>query len=132
MEVVDAGRVFNENLSGLAYEGSGSALPGVLWAARNGPASVFRLVWDGAIWTPDTEDGWGTGKLVRYTDGTGEPDAEGITLLGSGTSVSLYLATERDNQASDVSRNSILRFDASSEGVGRIRHGGPVRGGRAA
>lgn len=116
VEVADAGGVFNENLSGLAYESSGSGLPGVLWAARNGPASVFRLVWDGSIWTPEAENDWASGKLVRYTDGTGEPDAEGITIVESGTSVSLYLATERDNQASNVSRNSILRFDASAVG----------------
>jgi len=116
IQVVDAGGVFNGNLSGLAYQGSGSATPGVLWAARNGPGSIFRLLWDGAIWTPDAVNQWGMGKLVRYPDGTGEPDAEGITFLGSGATVALYLATERNNQASGVSRNSILRFDAGALG----------------
>jgi len=116
VEAVDAGGVFDGNLSGLAYEGSGSPLPGVLWAARNGPASVFRLIWDGAVWSPDVANGWGMGKLVRYPDGTGEPDSEGLTLVGSGTSSFLYLATERNTQASNVSRNSILRFDAEAVG----------------
>lgn len=116
VEVADAGAVFNGNLSGLDYEGSGSALPGVLWAARNGPASVFRLIWDGAVWAPDAQNDWETGKLVRYPDGTGEPDSEGLTVVGSGTSAFLYLATERNNQESNVSRNSILRFDAGAAG----------------
>ena len=115
--VVDAGGVFNGNMSGLAYQGSGSATPGTLWAARNGPGSIFRLVWDGSIWTPDAIDNWGMGKLVNYPDGTGEPDAEGLTYVGSGASVTLYLATERNNQVSSVSRNSILRFDAGAVGT---------------
>ena len=48
-ERADRGRpnVFGGNMSGLIYEGSGSATPGVLWAVRNGPGSLFRLVWDG-------------------------------------------------------------------------------------
>lgn len=115
VEVVDASGIFDGNMSGLAYEPAGR-LPGVLWAARNGPASVFRLVWDGSIWTPDVENEWGKGKVVRYPNGTGEPDAEGLTLVRSGTSVLLYLATERNNQESSASRNSILRFDAAAAG----------------
>lgn len=115
VEVVDASGIFNGNMSGLAYEPAGR-LPGVLWAARNGPGSVFRLVWDGSIWTPDVRNQWGKGKVVRYPNGTGEPDAEGLTFVGGGTSVSVYLATERNNDVGNTSRNSILRFDAGAAG----------------
>jgi hypothetical protein len=63
---VDDENVFGSNMSGLTYEPSESALPGVLWAARNGPGTVFRLIWDGTIWTPDSTNDWGTGKALRH------------------------------------------------------------------
>jgi len=116
IQPADAGGVFQENLSGLAYQASGSA-PGVLWAALNGPGSVFRLVRDGSIWTPDPRDDWGEGKRVHYPDGTGEPDAEGITFTGSGDGLALYVASERNNEVRDVSRNSVLRFDPGEPGA---------------
>jgi hypothetical protein len=117
VQVADAGGLFRENLSGLAYQASGSAAPGVLWAARNGPGSVYRLVRDGSIWTPDPDNDWGDGKRVRYPDGSGEPDAEGITFTGSGDRLALYVASERNNQVRDVSRNSVLRFDPGAPGA---------------
>ena len=117
VQVADAGGIFRENLSGLAYQASGSAAPGVLWAARNGPGSVFRLLWDGSIWRPDSVNDWGDGKRVRYPDGSGEPDAEGITFTGSGDRLALYVAAERNNQVRDVSRNSVLRFDPGAPGA---------------
>ena len=46
VQTVDGLNVFGGNMSGLVYEGSGGATPGVLWAARNGPGTLFRLVWD--------------------------------------------------------------------------------------
>ena len=70
------------NLSGLAYQPSGSGAPGVLWAVRNGPSTLYRLVYDGTKWTPDTANGWSAGKQLRYADGAGAPDAEGVTLAG--------------------------------------------------
>ena len=39
-----AANVFGGNLSGLAYQPSGSAAPGVLWAVRNNASTLFRLV----------------------------------------------------------------------------------------
>lgn len=114
---VDAGDVFGGDMSGLAYQPSGSSAPGVLWGSRNGgPGAVFRLVWDGSNWTPDTAGGWGAGKPALYMDGSGEADAEGITVVGS----AIYLATERDNANSGVSRNSILRYDASAAGASLV------------
>jgi len=106
--------VFGTNLSGLAYEPSGSAAPGVLWAVRNGPSTLFRLVHDGTKWTPDTTNGWSAGKQLRYPDGTGDPDAEGVTLVDGNPANGVYVATERNNSASGTSRPAVLRFDVSS------------------
>ena len=117
VQTVDGLNVFGGNMSGLVYEGSGSATPGVLWAARNGPGTLFRLVWNGTIWTPDTANDWGAGKTLRYPGGTGSPDAEGVTFAGAGSSGGIYVATERDNNANGVSRNSILRFDPAAAGT---------------
>lgn len=117
VQTVDGTSVFGGNLSGLIYEGTGTTTPGVLWGARNGPGSLFRLVFDGTIWTPDTANGWGSGKSLRYGDGTGNVDAEGVTFAGAGSSGGIYVSTERNNDASSISRNSILRFDPASPGT---------------
>ena len=108
--------VFGGNLSGLDYEGSGSAAPGVLWGARNGPGSLFRLVFDGTNWAPDTANNWGAGKALHYPDGTGDPDSEGVTFVGDSSSGGIYISTERNNLDSGVSRLSVLRFDPSAPG----------------
>lgn len=117
VSAVDGLRVFNGNMSGLVYEGSGSATPGVLWAARNGPGTLFRLIFDGSIWTPDPANNWSTGKALRYPNGMGDVDAEGVTFAGAASSAGIYIASERDNANNGVSRNSILRFDPSATGA---------------
>ena len=116
VRTVDGTAVFGGNLSGLTYEAAGSGQPAVLWAARNGPGSIFRLIFSGGIWTPDASNGWSTGKLLRFPDGLGEPDAEGITIVAGASSGGVYVASERNNSANSVSRNSILRFDPSATG----------------
>ncbi len=114
VQTVDGVSVFGGNLSGLAFEGSGPANSGVIWGARNGPGALFRLVFNGTIWAPDTANGWSTGKLLKYKDGTGNPDAEGVTFTSSGSGGGMYVSTERNNDANSVSRNSILRVDPQS------------------
>ena len=109
---IDGTSVFGGNLSGLMYEAASGANPAVLWGARNGPGSIFRLVFNGTIWTPDALNGWGAGKLVHYPDGTGEPDTEDITYT-TGSSAGLYIVSERNNSSNATSRNSILRYDPS-------------------
>jgi hypothetical protein len=109
--------VFGTNLSGLSYEGSGSATPGVLWAVRNGPSTLYRLVWDGTKWTPDPNDGWSAGKALHYPDGTGDPDSEGVSVTGAGPAGGVYVSTERNNSDSGVSRPEVLRFDPSTAGT---------------
>jgi hypothetical protein len=85
----------------------------VLWAVQNGPSKLFRLLYNGVSWVPDTESGWGSGKLLHYTTGTGAPDSEGVTKADFNGS-SVYVSTERDNNNNGVSRLSILRFDSSA------------------
>ena len=82
VSIADDPGVFGKNLSGLAYQPSGSSAPGVLWAVRNNPSTLFRLIWDGAKWKPDTANGWANGKQLLYPGGGGVPDAEGVTLAG--------------------------------------------------
>jgi hypothetical protein len=109
--------VFGGNLSGLDYEGTGSSTPGVLWGARNGPGTLFRLVWDGSNWTPDPANGWANGKLLHYPNGSGDPDSEGVTMVGDHSDAGMYVSTERDNTNGGVSRLSVLRFDPSQSGT---------------
>jgi hypothetical protein len=98
VSVVDDEGVLGEDQSGLYYEA-----PGVLW----------RLVWNGSVWTPDTANGWGQGKQLRYPDGEGEPDSEGVTLVDGDSTNGVFVSTERDNTDDDTSKPVILRFDVS-------------------
>ena len=113
---VDGLNVFSTNGSGLTYEGASGGNPAVLWAVRNGPGTLFRMIFSGGIWTPDPASGWTAGKALKYTDGTGNPDTEGVTFT-TGSAAGMYVATERNNDASTISRNSILRFDLSATGA---------------
>jgi Ca2+-binding RTX toxin-like protein len=104
---------FGSNMSGLAYQPSGSAAPGVLWAVKNNPGTLYRLVYDGTKWTPDTSNGWSAGKLLRYPapDVAGNPDAEGVT-LAAGDPNHVYVSTERDGGG--ASRPDVLSYDVTS------------------
>ncbi|GAA3437884.1 lamin tail domain-containing protein [Kutzneria kofuensis] len=103
----DAANVFGEDVSGLYQEG------GVLWAAQNS-GKLWRLVRNGSGWTPDT--GWSSGKSLRYPGGSGTPDDEGVTLTGSGSAGGVFVASERNGDASGTSRTSVLRYDVSGTG----------------
>ena len=101
--------VFGQNLSGLAYQGSGSAARGALYAVRNsGTSAMYRLIYDGTKWAPDTANGWANGKQIFFTSGLGAPDAEGVTFAG-GDATGIYVSSERDGGG--ASRPSILRYD---------------------
>lgn len=107
---VDEAGTFSGDLSGLAYEPSGSSAAGMLWAVENGNGLLFSLDWNGAAWVPTS--GWEGGKTLTYPSGAGTVDAEGVTIAGDATTV--YVGAERDNTASSVSRNSVLAFDTSN------------------
>ena len=108
---VDGLNVFGGNLSGLTYQPASIEGTTVLWAVRNGPSTLYRLVWDGTIWTPEP-GAWSAGITLRYTDGTGAPDSEGVTKADLSQPF-VYVSTERNNDNSGVSKLSILRFDTS-------------------
>eukprot|EP01032_Pedospumella_encystans_P000177 gene177-195_t len=102
-EAIAAGKLntFVQDLSGLVFD---PADPDVLWAAQNKLGTLFKLTRDGDSFVPAS--GWP--KNPTYVGGTGAPDTEGITIGPDGF---VYLASERNNAASGVSRMSILRYD---------------------
>ncbi|WP_127473348.1 lamin tail domain-containing protein [Microbacterium sulfonylureivorans] len=117
VRVLDAEDTFAGDLSGLDWEPSGSAPLGTLWAVQNGDGLLYRLV-AGATgdWAPDTAGDWGAGKTLRYPDGAGAVDAEGVTVTGDDSAGGVYVSTERNNDASSISRPAVLRYDVSAAG----------------
>ncbi|WP_246846372.1 lamin tail domain-containing protein [Humibacter ginsenosidimutans] len=99
-----------QDVSGLDID---PATPNVMWAVKN-KSHVYRLVKDGDLWVPDTANGWSTGKDIVFPSGSGQPDAEGITVGPDGY---LYATTERDNTASKVPLDSVLRYDPNEQGT---------------
>ena len=118
---VDETAVLGGDVSGLAYEGSDTGAPGVLWAVDNGGSVMHRLVFNGTQWVRDTANGWSAGKELRYPTGIGldtaEPDSEGVTLTDAGAAGGVYVSSERALvTAPGISRISILRYDVSGAG----------------
>ncbi|MEV7590245.1 lamin tail domain-containing protein [Streptomyces sp. NPDC089922] len=106
----DASHVFGQDLSGLHQEGN------VLWGAQNS-GKLWRLVRDGAGgWKPDTTGGWSSGRSLRFPGGSGSPDSEGVTLTGAGSAGGVFVASERNGDASGTSRLSVLKYDVSGSG----------------
>ncbi|WP_027345901.1 lamin tail domain-containing protein [Hamadaea tsunoensis] len=93
---------FGENLSGLSYQSAS-----VVWAVKNGAGTLYRLVPNGSLWQADTTGGWSAGKALRYANGSGDPDAEGVVYTPDG----VLVATERDNSHNGTSLQKILRYD---------------------
>lgn len=106
---VDVTGTFSSNMSGLKFEAGAT---NVLWAARNGPGSIYRMIFNGTNWVADQANGWGSGKLTKFMDGTGEPDTEDLTYT-TGSAAGMYIVSERNNSASGVSRPSVLRYDVT-------------------
>lgn len=98
------------DVSGLAFDRQDD---GVLWAIKN-KNRLFKLTKVDGLWTPVTADGWAGGKELRFPDGSGEPDTEGLTVGPDGA---IYATTERDNVYSGIPRNGILRYDPLAEGT---------------
>ncbi|GGL80253.1 hypothetical protein GCM10009706_18490 [Curtobacterium citreum] len=109
--VLDAEDTFTGDLSGLDWAPSATTADGRLWAVQNGDGLLYHLA-------PDGRGGWAptnaAGVDLRYADGTGTPDAEGVTVTADDPGA-VYVSTERDNDVSKVSRPAVLRF-ASADG----------------
>jgi hypothetical protein len=95
----DGTNMFGTNLSGLSFESAS-----VLWAVKNGPSTLYRLVPSGSSWKVDQK------RSLNFADGQGDPDAEGVVHTPDG----LFVAVERDNDDSGVSRPMILKYGAGS------------------
>ncbi|WP_073928461.1 lamin tail domain-containing protein [Streptomyces sp. CB03911] len=96
------------DVSGLAFD---PANPSVLWAAKN-KNWLYKLVKSGGKWVPDAS--WSaTGKQIRFAGGSGQPDAEGLTVGGNGH---LYVTSERDNSNNTVPKDTIMEFDPAATG----------------
>lgn len=115
---VSAPDAFGEDMSGLAYEATGEGR-GTLWAVNNGTGTLFQLEWNAAAghWVSPKQGEWTAGKVLRYPGGAGAVDAEGVSLVAGDSANGVYVATERNNDASNVSRPSVLRFDVSASGT---------------
>lgn len=100
-----------DDVSGLVYQGSGSAAPGTLWAVQNTNGTLYKLVDSNGTWVPDTTYGTGGAKALRFPGGTGRPDTEGLTVTDAGPSGGLFASVERDADNASVSRPAVLRFD---------------------
>lgn len=100
---------WGDDMSGLDH-----AADGALYAVNNDNAEIFELDRTGATQFEIAES-W----VPSYPDGTGTPDAEGITVAGDGA---IFLATERDNAAKSVSRPSVLRVELGADGTSTTTH----------
>jgi hypothetical protein len=112
MHAADAGGALGPNLSGLAVDGSAG-----LWAVRDS-GSLLHFERSGNGWKPSAGDSGE--RTLRYPGGSGSPDSEAVTTV-AGDDVAVYVAAERDNDSSNTSRNSILRFETSGTSLTATR-----------
>uniref|UniRef100_A0A942SX86 Lamin tail domain-containing protein n=1 Tax=Neobacillus citreus TaxID=2833578 RepID=A0A942SX86_9BACI len=110
--VLDDEDTFTGDLSGLDWTTSSTSADGQLWAVQNGDGLLYHLESDGT-------GGWGpsnaAGTELHYADGSGTPDAEGVTVTSDDPGA-VYVSTERNNDVSSVSRPAVLRF-ATTDGA---------------
>ena len=97
IQELDLGEQFQvEDMSGVDFDDNGRA-----WIVNNGESRMFALDYKDGEYT--LAGSW----ALKYADGSGLPDSEGITATRDG----LYVSTERNNADKSDSRPSVLRFD---------------------
>ncbi|MFI6097458.1 esterase-like activity of phytase family protein [Lentzea sp. NPDC051213] len=102
----DGTNVFGTNLSGLSFESSD-----VLWAVKNGPSTLYRLVPSGNQWRVDQA------RPLRFKNGQGDPDAEGVVASPDG----LFVVSERDNDNGSVSAPTVLKYGSGATQEWRLQ-----------
>ncbi|WP_292830867.1 lamin tail domain-containing protein [Microbacterium sp.] len=113
VEVVDAVDAFTDldandegDVSGVAFDPND---PSILWVAMN-KGRLFKMHQVDGLYTAFPE--WDGGLPLRFVDGGGELDAEGVTVGPDGA---IYLTSERDNlRAKGTSYNKVARYDVSA------------------
>lgn len=106
LEITDQnpGEAFTvEDMSGVDFDSEGNA-----WVVNNGEGTLHKLAYDAATDTYTQVGQW----TLKYPDGTGTVDAEGVTVDPDGT---VTVATERNNDDKSVSRPSLLHFTVPAE-----------------
>ena len=115
---VDDAGTWTSNLSGLEYQPATASDPAVLWAIQNGPSKLYRLLWNGT-----THLGVGhRQQLGRRQDHPLPERARAIPTRResprrSSRTTSIYVSTERDNDANTINRFSVLRYDTTAAGT---------------
>ena len=107
---IDSEDTSRSQWSGLDYDSTDDSL----WAVENGYGTLYHLTGSGESWS--TAESW----TLHYADGSGQIDAEGVTVADDGY---VYISSERDESSSDtseVSRPSILKYDTSSSSSGDL------------
>lgn len=112
--VLDDEHWFSGDMSGIDYEPASDGQPGTLWAVENGNGLLYKLTAD-APGTWSLASGWEHGRVLRFPDGTGTVDAEGVTVVEGEPGV-VYVSSERNNDSGSVSRPSVLRYDVTGDG----------------
>ncbi|MFK4808289.1 lamin tail domain-containing protein [Microbacterium sp. ZW CA_36] len=113
VSVVDAVDAFTDldandegDVSGAAFD---PADPSILWVVMN-KGRLFKMHAVNGVYESFPE--WVGGIPLRFADGGGELDSEGVTIAPDGA---VYITSERDNgRAKDTSSNKIARFDVSA------------------
>ena len=103
LQIKDLKLLADADWSGADFDQDGS-----LWVVNNGTSRLAKLSYSGnGTYKVDTT--W----TLQYPNGSGTPDAEGVTIGPDGA---IYVATERDNGDKKTSRPSVLRYVPTSRG----------------
>ena len=98
----------DEDMSGVDFDDEGNA-----YVVNNGTGTLYVLVYDAEADAYSVKQAF----ELNYPDGAGTLDAEGVTVNPDG---SIYVATERNNDDSSVSRPSLLHFELTEDEEGAL------------